>query len=47
MSNQAPGPPDRRSQRDRMLAGELYRADDPQLAAESLRALELTRAFNV
>jgi maltose O-acetyltransferase len=29
-----------------MLAGELYIADDPQLAADSLRALTLTRAFN-
>src|SRR3712207_1208764 len=46
MSDQAPGPPDRRSQRDRMLAGELYIADDPQLAADSRRALTLTREFN-
>jgi maltose O-acetyltransferase len=37
---------DTRSQRDRMLAGDLYIADDPQLAAEGLRAAELTRAFN-
>jgi maltose O-acetyltransferase len=29
-----------------MLAGDLYIADDPQLAAESLRALTLTRRFN-
>jgi maltose O-acetyltransferase len=29
-----------------MLAGELYIADDPQLAAENLRALTLTRQFN-
>ena len=29
MSDQAPGSPDGRSQRDRMLAGELYIADDP------------------
>jgi maltose O-acetyltransferase len=46
MRDQAPGPPDGRSQRDRMLAGELYIADDPQLAADNLRALTLTRAFN-
>ena len=29
-----------------MLAGEPYIADEPQLAAEHLRALELTREFN-
>jgi maltose O-acetyltransferase len=46
MSRQTPGPHDRRSQRDRMLAGDLYVADDPQLAADSLRALELTQQFN-
>ena len=27
-------------------AGEVYIADDPQLAADSQRALELTRGFN-
>ena len=37
---------DNRSQRERMLAGDLYIADDPELAAASLRADELTRAFN-
>jgi maltose O-acetyltransferase len=46
MSRQTSGPHDRRSQRDRMLAGDLYIADDPQLAADSLRALELTQQFN-
>ena len=46
MSFQGPGTPDGRSQRDQMLAGELYIADDPQLAAESLRALTLAREFN-
>jgi maltose O-acetyltransferase len=46
MSRQTSGPHDRRSQRDRMLAGDLYVADDPQLAADSLRALELTQQFN-
>ena len=35
-----------RSQRERMLAGELYLADDPELAAEALRAAELMKAFN-
>ena len=46
MRHQASVPSDGRSQRERMLAGELYIADDPQLAADSLRALTLTRAFN-
>jgi maltose O-acetyltransferase len=46
MSDQTSGPQHRRSQRDRMLAGELYIADDPRLAAESLRALELSQRFN-
>jgi maltose O-acetyltransferase len=46
MGEQPPGPPDGRGQRDRMLAGEHYIADDPQLAADNLRALTLTRAFN-
>jgi maltose O-acetyltransferase len=46
MSDQTPGPQDGRSQRDRMLAGELYIAADPRLAADNLRALTLTREFN-
>jgi maltose O-acetyltransferase len=46
MSDQSSGTQDRRSQRDRMLAGDLYVADDPELAADSLRALQLTREFN-
>ncbi len=37
---------DDRSQRDRMLAGELYRGDDPDLQRESLRAMELTARYN-
>ena len=37
---------DARSQRERMLAGDLYIADDPELAREALRAAELTKAFN-
>ena len=37
---------DGRSQRERMLAGALYIADDPELAADSLRAKRLTAEFN-
>jgi maltose O-acetyltransferase len=37
---------DTRSQRERMLAGDLYVADDPQLAAESRRAAMLMQQFN-
>jgi maltose O-acetyltransferase len=37
---------DGRSQRERMLAGDLYIADDPELAREAGRAARLTRAFN-
>lgn len=37
---------DPRSQRERMLAGDLYIADDPELARDSLRAMELTERFN-
>ena len=39
-------PDDGRTQRERMLAGDLYVADDPQLAAESLRARRLMEVFN-
>ena len=46
MSGQVPGPSDGRSQRERMLAGELDIADDPQLAADNLWALKLTQEFN-
>jgi maltose O-acetyltransferase len=35
-----------KSMRDRMLAGEPYLADDPQLGRESTRAQVLTRRFN-
>ncbi|MEV6600895.1 sugar O-acetyltransferase [Actinoplanes sp. NPDC051346] len=38
--------PDRRSMRERMLAGDLYLADDPELAEENLRAMEVMDAFN-
>ncbi|GGN87539.1 maltose O-acetyltransferase [Actinoplanes lobatus] len=37
---------DSRSMRDRMLAGDLYIADDPELAEASLRAMDLTDAYN-
>ena len=37
---------DTRSQRERMLAGDLYVADDPQLLQESRRAELLAKEFN-
>jgi hypothetical protein len=37
---------DGRSMRERLLAGDLYIADDPQLAAESRHAAKLTQQFN-
>ena len=37
---------DARTQRERMLAGDLYIADDPELARESLRAMTLMEAYN-
>ncbi|MFG1922564.1 sugar O-acetyltransferase [Cryptosporangium sp. NPDC048952] len=37
---------DGRSMRERMLAGDLYIADDPELAEESLRAVDLTDEYN-
>ncbi|SHN27551.1 sugar O-acetyltransferase [Cryptosporangium aurantiacum] len=37
---------DGRTMRERMLAGDLYIADDPELAEQSLRALDLTDAYN-
>ncbi len=37
---------DTRSQRERMLAGDLYFADDPELAEETRRAAGLLREFN-
>jgi maltose O-acetyltransferase len=39
-------PHDERTQRERMLAGDAYLADDPELRRESERAQALTRAFN-
>jgi maltose O-acetyltransferase len=42
-----PQPPaDGRSMRERMLAGDPYLADDPELQADSLRAALLMRRFN-
>src|SRR5690349_3095140 len=38
---------DTRSMRDRMLAGDLYIADDPEIARDSQRAMSLTEAFNI
>jgi maltose O-acetyltransferase len=38
--------PDGRSNRDRMLAGDQYIADDPVLARESIRAAVLTAQYN-
>nr|WP_246650924.1 sugar O-acetyltransferase [Nonomuraea guangzhouensis] len=37
---------DGRSMRERMLAGDLYIADDPELAEHMLRAMDLMEAFN-
>ncbi|MGI8758031.1 MAG: sugar O-acetyltransferase [Acidimicrobiales bacterium] len=39
-------PDDGRTQRQRMLAGDLYIADDPELAEENLRALRLMEEYN-
>lgn len=41
-----PGGGDTRSQRERMLAGDLYIADDPALAQESRRAALLVQELN-
>ena len=37
---------DGRTQRERMLAGDLYIADDPELARDNLRAMALVERFN-
>lgn len=37
---------DGRSEKEKMLAGDLYRADDPELLADSQRADRLMRAYN-
>ena len=39
-------PEDGRTSRERMLAGDLYIADDPELARDSLRAMRLVEAYN-
>ncbi|GAA1799725.1 sugar O-acetyltransferase [Luedemannella flava] len=39
-------PSDARSMRERMLAGDLYIADDPELAQAGLRAMDLMDRFN-
>jgi|SRR4051812_28097478 maltose O-acetyltransferase len=41
-----PGADDGRTQRERMLAGDLYIADDPELAADALRARRLQDRYN-
>lgn len=46
MSHETPNSPDGRSQRERMLAGDLYIADDPDLAADMRHAAWLTQRFN-
>ena len=45
MSEPTKGPDDR-SQRERMLAGDLYLADDPELAGEARRAARLLAEYN-
>jgi maltose O-acetyltransferase len=44
--DRTPPPDDGRSERDRMLAGDLYRADDPGLVEAHLRAVRLTEEYN-
>lgn len=46
MTDPQPHLDDGRSQRERMLAGDLYIADDPQLDAESRRAADLMHRIN-
>jgi maltose O-acetyltransferase len=46
MSDTSQTSADQRSMRERMLAGDLYIADDPQLAADSRRAMALMYRFN-
>ena len=46
LMNDTIGQGDGRTQRERMLAGDLYIADDPELAADSLRARRLQAQFN-
>ncbi|GAA5152456.1 sugar O-acetyltransferase [Nocardioides marinquilinus] len=46
MSHADPFSPDGRSNRERMLAGDQYIADDPELAEWSHQAFDLTAAYN-
>jgi maltose O-acetyltransferase len=46
MSNASSSVEDSRSMRERMLAGDLYIADDPELAERSAAALDLVDAYN-
>lgn len=46
MTDPTPPAPDARTQRERMLAGDLYLADDPEISAESRRARKLQDEFN-
>ncbi|WP_246614066.1 sugar O-acetyltransferase [Paractinoplanes bogorensis] len=46
MSDLDPAAGDPRTMRERMLAGDLYRGADPELEAEMLQAMVLTKAFN-
>jgi maltose O-acetyltransferase len=46
MSQETPTTYDGRSQRERMLAGDPYIADDPELAADRRHAARLTQLFN-
>ncbi|MGY1784429.1 sugar O-acetyltransferase [Geodermatophilus sp. SYSU D00698] len=41
-----PAPDDGRTMRERMLAGDLYVADDPEIGEESAAALDLVAAYN-
>jgi maltose O-acetyltransferase len=41
-----PGPGDGRTQRERMIAGDLYLADDPELERELRRAASLAKRYN-
>lgn len=45
-AQQGPFENDQRTYRERMLAGDLYIADDPVLAEESTRAMELLHRYN-
>jgi maltose O-acetyltransferase len=46
MTDDEGGSDDGRTQRERMLAGDMYIADDPELAADALRARRLLDEFN-